>query len=174
MTEFVFRGPVIKLPDNIDTDQIYPGRFLDQSDPSVVGSHCLEGVSPEVKNRVRKGAVIVAGSNFGCGSSREHAPIALINSGISLVIADSFARIFYRNSLNLGFPLLVCKGLSGHVSDEDIIEVNIETAEIKNLSTGETYQGESVGDFALDMLRAGGLKQVYRRRIAGETEGSQR
>ena len=110
-------GNIIVVGNNIDTDQIYPGRFLAITDPKEIGSHCLCGVDENIATNFPQGGIVVAGTNFGCGSSREHAPIALLNMGASAVIADSFARIFFRNSINLGLPLIVCKGISKEVKD---------------------------------------------------------
>src|SRR5699024_10395964 len=110
-------GKILVLDNNIDTDQIYPGRYLAITDPKEIGSHCLSGIDESLAGKFPQGGIVVAGRNFGCGSSREHAPIALINMGASAVIADSFARIFFRNSINLGLPLVVCKGLSQEAAD---------------------------------------------------------
>ena len=162
--ERVLRGKVIVLGDNIDTDQIYPGRYLELVDPKEIGSHCLAGVDENIAPNFVKGDMIVAGSNFGCGSSREHAPISLINMGASVVIADSFARIFYRNSINLGLPLIVCKGISRELKDGDEIEVDIEEGTITLIKTAKLFQGEKIGEYAMNILEAGGIKPLFRER----------
>ncbi|NLJ91001.1 MAG: 3-isopropylmalate dehydratase small subunit [Clostridiales bacterium] len=162
--ERVLRGKVIVLGDNIDTDQIYPGRYLELVDPKEIGSHCLAGVDENIAPNFVKGDMIVAGSNFGCGSSREHAPISLINMGASVVIADSFARIFYRNSINLGLPLIVCKGISRALKDGDEIEVDIEEGTITLIKTAKLFQGEKIGEYAMNILEAGGIKPLFRER----------
>jgi len=160
----LFNGQVTVLGNNIDTDQIYPGRYLELVAFEDLGPHCLEGVDPQIAKNFRKGDIVVAGSNFGCGSSREHAPIALQSMGASLVIAKSFARIFYRNAINLGLPLLVFENLENVLQNDDQVEVNIEEATLVNCKTGQVYQGQKIGDHALDILRAGGIKPIMRER----------
>jgi len=162
--ETMIKGQVIALGNNIDTDQIYPGRYLELVAFEELGRHCLEGVDPQIAKTFRKGDVIVAGTNFGCGSSREHAPIALQSMGASLVIAKSFARIFFRNAINLGLPLLVFENLDGVLHNDDSIEVDIEDATLVCTKTGQKYQGQKIGDHALDILRAGGIKPIMRER----------
>ena len=158
----IIRGKVLILGKNIDTDQIYPGRFLELVDPTEIGSHCLDGVDPEIPKNFQKGDIVVAESNFGCGSSREHAPIALLNMGASLVIADSFARIFFRNSINLGLPLLVVKDLFKKLKNGEEIEVNLREGTITILSSGQILQGEMLGDMAMKILSHGGIKNMMR------------
>lgn len=150
--------------NNIDTDQIYPGRYLTIVDPQEIASHCLEGADETIAKRFEKGNIIVGGSNFGCGSSREHAAIALVHMGASVVIADSFARIFYRNAINLALPLLVCKGASQMIKDGDEVEVDLLSGIVKNVRTGETLQGEKISDYAMKILNAGGIKPMFRER----------
>ena len=132
-------GNIIVVGNNIDTDQIYPGRFLAITDPKEIGSHCLCGVDENIATNFPQGGIVVAGSNFGCGSSREHAPIALLNMGASAVIADSFARIFFRNSINLGLPLIVCKGISKEVKDGQELTLNIAKGTVTVKETGKVY-----------------------------------
>jgi len=158
----IIRGKVLILGKNIDTDQIYPGRFLELVDPIEIGSHCLDGVDPEIPKNFEKGDIVVAESNFGCGSSREHAPIALLNMGASLVIADSFARIFFRNSINLGLPLLVVKDLFKMLKNGEEIEVNLRKGTVTILSSGQILQGEMLGDMAMKILSHGGIKNMMR------------
>ena len=151
-------GKIIVLGNNIDTDQIYPGRFLAITDPGEIGSHCLGGVDESIASSFPKGGMVVAGTNFGCGSSREHAPIALLNMGASAVLADSFARIFFRNSINLGLPLVICKG--GQTLKLDIRKGTVTVEE-----TGKVYACEQLGEHALNILEAGGIKPLMRARF---------
>lgn len=155
-------GKALVLGNNIDTDQIYPGRFLEIVDPAEIGSHCLDGVDPKIAPNFAKGDIVVAGTNFGCGSSREHAPIALLNMGASLVLADSFARIFFRNAINLGLPLVTCNGISSRVKTGQTLEVNLKEGVVKNLDTGESMQCDKIGDHAMSILEAGGVKPMFR------------
>lgn len=157
-------GNVIVLGKNIDTDQIYPGRFLALVDPAEIGSHCLAGIDESIAPNFKKGDIVVAGTNFGCGSSREHAPIALINMGAGCVVADSFARIFFRNAINLGLPLMICKGLCGKVEDGAHIAVDLEAGTVTIRETGEVLRGEKIGDYAMAILEAGGIKPLFRER----------
>ena len=150
---------------NIDTDQIYPGRYLELVKPEDIARHCLEGADPDFVKNMEKGDIVVAGTNFGCGSSREHAPITLISAGVSLVLAESFARIFFRNSINLALPLMVCPGISQKVSSGDQVEVDIENGIVKNLTTGKTIQGEKISEYAMDILEAGGIKPLMKKRL---------
>ena len=161
-------GKVTVVGSNIDTDQIYPGRYLELTDPEAIGSHCLEGVDPAIAPHFPKGGIVVAGTNFGCGSSREHAPIALLHMGAAAVLADSFARIFFRNAINLGLPLVICKGISSHVQTGQSIVLDILNGEVKILETGETLSCEKLGDQAMEILAAGGIKPIFRRRFGVE------
>lgn len=161
----VLRGPVLTVGNNIDTDMIYPGRFLELTDPKEIGSHCLAGISEEIGPNFPQGGIVVAGTNFGCGSSREHAPIALINMGASAVLADSFARIFFRNGINLGLPLVVCKGIARHVSDGQTVTLDMEKGTVTIEETGEVLQAEALGDKAMEILSAGGIKPMMRKRF---------
>jgi len=129
---------VLVVGDNIDTDVIYPGRYLELTDPVEIGRHCLEGLGYDVAAEFPKGGIIVAGRNFGCGSSREHAPISLVNMGASAVLADSFARIFFRNGINLGLPLIVCKGIAKHVENDQTLNLNIAEGTVTVVETGDT------------------------------------
>ena len=150
---------------NIDTDQIYPGRYLELVKPEDIARHCLEGADPDFVKNMEKGDIVVAGTNFGCGSSREHAPITLISAGVSLVLAESFARIFFRNSINLALPLMVCPGISQKISSGDQLQVDIENGIVKNLTTGKTIQGEKISEYAMDILEAGGIKPLMKKRL---------
>ncbi|WP_320123519.1 3-isopropylmalate dehydratase [uncultured Sphaerochaeta sp.] len=159
---FQFTGNVVVLGKNIDTDQIYPGRYLGFSEPKQVSQHCFEGLSSDKRDKIKPGTIVVAATNFGCGSSREHAPIALLNYGIPLVIASSFARIFYRNSLNLGLPLLVCKDIHRHVTDGDVVHVDLESAKV--MVGTRVFQGEIIGEQMLSMIACGGIKPLFLRK----------
>ena len=157
-----FSGKALLVGNNIDTDMIYPGRFLELTDPREIGSHCLAGISEDIGPNFPQGGIVVAGTNFGCGSSREHAPISLINMGAKLVLADSFARIFFRNAINLGLPLIVCKGIAQHVQDGQTIRLNILEGTVVIEETGEVLQAEALGEKAMEILAAGGIKPMMR------------
>ena len=159
-------GKIIVVGDNIDTDQIYPGRYLDIVDPKEIGSHCLCGVDESIAANFPQGGMVVAGRNFGCGSSREHAPIALLNMGAKAVLADSFARIFFRNAINLGLLPIICKGLKDKVKDGMTLTLDLEKYQVTVQETGETYPCEKLGDQALKILEAGGIKPLMRQRFA--------
>ena len=158
-------GKALVVGNNIDTDIIYPGRFLELTDPKEIGSHCLAGISEDIGPNFPQGGIVVAGTNFGCGSSREHAPIALINMGASAVLADSFARIFFRNGINLGLPLVVCKGIAQHVKDGQTVTLDMEKGTVTIEETGEVLQAEALGDKAMEILSAGGIKPMMRKRF---------
>lgn len=158
-------GKVTVVGNNIDTDQIYPGCFLAITDGAEIGSHCLAGVDESIAANFPKGGIVVAGTNFGCGSSREHAPIALINMGAAAVIADSFARIFYRNAINLGLPLLTCKGIGKKVKDGQTLLLDMETGTITIRETKETLCCDQLGEQAMKILSAGGIKPMMRARF---------
>lgn len=157
-------GKALVVGDNIDTDIIYPGRFLELTDPKEIGSHCMTGISEDIGPSFPQGGIVAAGRNFGCGSSREHAPIALINMGAAAVLADSFARIFFRNGINLGLPLIVCKGISRHVQNGQTIRLNIADGAVTVLETGQTLRAEPLGEMAAEILAAGGIKPLMRKK----------
>ncbi len=162
-------GQVIVVGDNVDTDQIYPGRFLALTDPKEIGSHCLCGVDESIASGFPKGGIVVAGRNFGCGSSREHAPIALLNMGASAVIADSFARIFFRNAVNLGLLPVICKGIREKVKDGQSVTLDLENGTVTVEETKEVLPCEQLGDQAMMILEAGGIKPLMRRRFGKES-----
>lgn len=166
--EKLLEGKIIVVGDNIDTDQIYPGRFLAITDPKEIGSHCLCGVDEGIASSFPAGGFVVAGRNFGCGSSREHAPIALLNMGARAVIADSFARIFFRNAINLGLLPLVSPGISKKVKPGQTLSVDLEKGEIRIQETGECLPCESLGEQAMMILEAGGIKPMMRKRFGKE------
>ena len=150
-------GHVFKYGDNVDTDVIIPARYLNSSDPKELATHCMEDIDKEFVNQVQQGDIIVADKNFGCGSSREHAPIAIKASGVSCVIAETFARIFYRNAINIGLPIVECKEAAEEICDGDEVEVNFDTGVITDLTTGKTYQGQAFPEFMQKIIAAEGL-----------------
>lgn len=150
-------GKVFKYGDNVDTDVIIPARYLNTSDPKELASHCMEDIDLNFANNVKPGDIIVANKNFGCGSSREHAPIAIKESGISCVIASTFARIFYRNAINIGLPILECDEAVKYIEAGDELEVNFDTGVIKNLTKDEEYQGEAFPEFMQNIINNNGL-----------------
>jgi 3-isopropylmalate/(R)-2-methylmalate dehydratase small subunit len=160
MNKFV-KGKALVFGKNIDTDQIYPGRFLELVKPEDIAKHAMEGAAPDFYNRFNKGDILVADKNFGCGSSREHAVITLKTAGVGAVIAPSFARIFYRNAINLGLPLITCKDIVEFAGEGDEIEVELETGIIKNITKGTRIQGDELPEFVLEMISHGGIKQYY-------------
>jgi 3-isopropylmalate/(R)-2-methylmalate dehydratase small subunit len=156
-------GKAFIFGNNIDTDQIFPGRYLELVDPKEIAAHCLEGADPTLTQRLVSGDIIIAGRNFGCGSSREHAVITLVHAKVGAVIAESFARIFYRNALNLGLAVLVCPGVREKVNEGDKLEVNLLEGKVTNLTSGATIKGEKLSEFALKILASGGIKPLYRK-----------
>lgn len=155
------KGKAVLLGNNIDTDQIYPGRFLAIVDPEEIGKHCLEGIDEETREFVQ-GSIVVAGTNFGCGSSREHAVITLLNAGVKAIAAESFARIFFRNAINLGLPLIICRGISEKVKTGQELSINIEDGTVTLLNTGEALACEKLGRHILQIIDAGGIKPLFR------------
>ena len=150
-------GKVFKYGDNVDTDVIIPARYLNTSDPKELASHCMEDIDLNFSKKVKKGDIIVANKNFGCGSSREHAPIAIKAAGVSCVIAETFARIFYRNAINIGLPILECDEAVKNIDANDELEVNFDTGLIKNLTKNEQYQGEAFPEFMQNIINNNGL-----------------
>lgn len=150
-------GKVLKYGDNVDTDVIIPARYLNSFDAKELASHAMVDIDPTFVERVEDGDIMVAGKNFGCGSSREHAPIAIKASGVSCVIASTFARIFYRNSINIGLPILECEEAAKDIKDGDTVSVNFDTGVITNDTTGKTYQAEPFPEFIQNIIAKGGL-----------------
>ncbi len=155
-------GKAFTFGANIDTDQIYPGRFLDITDPEDVGKHAMEGIDPNFYKEVKPGDIIVASTNFGCGSSREHAAVTLKAAGVAAIIADSFARIFYRNAINLGVPLILCPGITNMVAKGDILNVDIASGKIINETTGALIQAQPFTSYVLNILESGGIKPLIK------------
>lgn len=153
----LFEGKVIKYGDNVDTDVIIPARYLNTIDKKELASHCMEDLDATFTSRVQDGDIMVAGYNFGCGSSREHAPIAIKESGIVLVIAKSFARIFYRNSINIGLPIIECPEAVDAISEGDKLKADMDAGVIYNLTTGEEYKAEPFPAFIQEIITTGGL-----------------
>ena len=153
-------GTVHKYGDNVDTDVIIPARYLNTADHKELASHCMEDIDKDFVKNVKEGDIIVATENFGCGSSREHPPIAIKASGISCVIATTFARIFYRNAINTALPILECKEASEKIENGDKVEVNFDTGVITNLTKNETYKAQPFPQFMKDIINAGGLLKL--------------
>ena len=151
------KGHVFKYPDNVDTDVIIPARYLNTQDAKELASHCMEDIDKSFVARVQPGDVMVGGWNFGCGSSREHAPLCIKTSGISVVIAKSFARIFYRNSINIGLPILECPAAADAIAAGDLVSVDFDTGVITDETTGATFQAEPFPPFIQEIIAAGGL-----------------
>lgn len=151
------KGKVHKYFDNVDTDVIIPARYLNTSSHSELAAHCMEDIDKDFVNNVKQGDIVVAEKNFGCGSSREHAPIALKASGVSCVIACSFARIFYRNSINIGFPILECPEAATEINAGDEVSVDFDTGEIINHTSGKTYKAQPFPEFMKNIFAKGGL-----------------
>jgi 3-isopropylmalate/(R)-2-methylmalate dehydratase small subunit len=165
-TRVNLRGKVHKYGDDVNTDVIIPARYLNVSDPAELAQHCMEDLDSEFLKQVKRGDIIVAGSNFGCGSSREHAPLAIKAAGISCVIAKSFARIFYRNALNIGLPILECEEAVDKTRAGDTLEVELSTGEIRNITRGLTFKAKPFPDFMLKLIKAGGLIEYTKRKLA--------
>jgi 3-isopropylmalate/(R)-2-methylmalate dehydratase small subunit len=161
----IFEGRVFKYGDDVNTDVIIPARYLNTSDPEELASHCMEDIDTEFLSKMKPGDIIVAGNNFGCGSSREHAPIAIKASKVSCVIAASFARIFYRNSINIGLPILEAPEAASNIRDGDIIRVDTEKGEIKNITCEKLYKTIGYPDFLQQIIEAGGLMKFAAKEI---------
>lgn len=157
------KGNAHKYQDNVDTDVIIPARYLNTSDPKELASHCMCDIDADFVNKIKNDDIIVAGWNFGCGSSREHAPLAIKTCGISCVIAKSFARIFYRNSINIGLPILECVAASEAIENGDEVEINFDTGEIYNITKDETYKAEPFPPFIQNIMQNNGLMNAIRK-----------
>ena len=158
------KGRVFKYPDNVDTDVIIPARYLNSSDAQELAKHCMEDIDQSFVSWVRPGDVMVAGWNFGCGSSREHAPLVIKTCGTGCVIAKSFARIFYRNAINIGLPILECPEAAEEISDGDEVQVNFDTGVISDLTTGKSYQAQPFPPFIQNIIKKGGLLAALKER----------
>ncbi len=160
-----FKGKVIKFGNNIDTDVILPGKWLSLIDPKELAQHAMEGLDPTFPKKAQSGVIVVGGKNFGCGSSREQAPLALKYAGVQCVVSESFARIFYRNSINIGLPVIECKNLSNSVNEGEEVVVNLEEGKIQNLSNKKILQGTKLPTFIMEILLDGGLIENLRKRL---------
>lgn len=158
------KGLVFRYGDNVDTDVIIPARYLNTSDPKELAAHCMEDIDKDFVNKVKLGDMIVADKNFGCGSSREHAPIAIKAAGVSCVIAKTFARIFYRNAINIGLPILECEEAVNGISAGDEVEVDFTTGTIVNVSKNETYKAQPFPEFMQELIQADGLVSYIKKK----------
>jgi len=155
----------MKFGNNIDTDVIIPGKYMVLIDPKELSQHAMEGLDSDFTKKVKGGAILVAGKNFGCGSSREQAPLALKYAGVKCVLAESFARIFYRNAINIGLPVVECKGVSSMVEEGDELTVDLKTGTVKNQSKGTALSATQLPPFILEILSDGGLIENLRKRM---------
>ena len=162
----MLKGKVHKYGADVDTDVIIPARYLSLSEQAELAKHCMEDIDQEFVNRVRPGDIIMATTNFGCGSSREHAPLAIKAAGISCIIAKSFARIFFRNAVNIGLPLLECEDAITQTEAGDILEVKLASGQIKNRTKGLTFTAKAYPDFMAELISAGGLIEHTKQRLA--------
>lgn len=160
-----FKGKVWKFGDNVNTDEIIPAKYLVTSEPKELGKHCLEAVNPEFPKKAKKGDIIVAGENFGCGSSREHGPLAIKGVGISCVIAKSFARIFFRNCINIGLPIIEEKNLPGFCREADILKIDLKKGMIKNLSRKKEFTIGKFPQFLQEIIKSKGLMKWIKKNI---------
>ena len=159
------KGKAIKFGNNIDTDVILPGKWLSLIDPKELAKHALEGLDAGFPEKAKKGVIVVGGKNFGCGSSREQAPLALKYAGVKCVLAESFARIFFRNSINIGLPVIECKGISAAVNNGDELMVDLETGRVQDLTRKQSLQGTKLPPFIMEILSDGGLIENLRKRL---------
>lgn len=158
------KGTAHKFYDNVDTDVIIPARYLNTSDPKELASHCMEDIDKDFVKKAKEGDIIVGGYNFGCGSSREHAPLAIKTCGVSCVIAKTFARIFYRNAINIGLPILECEQASDAIEAGDEVSIDFDTGIIKNITKNEEYKAEPFPEFIQDIIKKGGLMKSLKER----------
>jgi 3-isopropylmalate/(R)-2-methylmalate dehydratase small subunit len=166
--EKIATGKAFVFGANIDTDQIYPGRFVELTDVEDVAKHAMEGADPDFVKKFNKGDIIVASTNFGCGSSREHAAVTLKAVGVGAVLAESFGRIFYRNGINLGVPLLVCPGIDKIAANGQVLTVNIETGQIANETTGEVASAQPMSEYVMNILASGGIKPMIKSQLEAQ------
>ena len=163
------KGQVFKYGSNVDTDVIIPARYLNVSDPAELAKHCMEDIDAQFIKKVKPGDMIMADANFGCGSSREHAPLAIKTAGVSCVIARSFARIFFRNAINIGLPLLECEECVANTKNGDNLEVDLVSGKIVNLSSGKVFTAKPYPQFMSELIKAGGLVEYTQKRLAKES-----
>ena len=163
----MLKGKVHKYGANVDTDAIIPARFLNVSQPEKLAEHCMEDIDKDFVNRIESGDIIMATTNFGCGSSREHAPLAIKAAGVSCVIAKTFARIFFRNAINIGLPLLECAEAVDNTENNDILKIDLSRGEIKNLTRNLTFTAQAYPAFMAELISANGLIEYTKKRLAG-------
>lgn len=161
----IIQGKAFKYGDNVDTDAIIPARFLNMSDARELAKHAMEGMDASFASSINAGDILIAGFNFGCGSSREHAPLALKTAGVSVIIASSFARIFFRNSINIGLPVLECADAAQGTEKGDHLEVDLAEGKIVNITKGSTFQAKPLPPFLLELMKSGGLVEYTKRRL---------
>jgi 3-isopropylmalate/(R)-2-methylmalate dehydratase small subunit len=162
----VLEGPAHVFGDNVDTDVIIPARHLTSSEPEDLGRHCMEGLLPGFAESVSPGDIIVAGRNFGCGSSREHAALSILGTGAACVVAESFARIFYRNAINVGLPIVECPGVSAQAADGDAFRIDLDAGVVENVTRGKRFSATPLPPFMRDILDAGGLMPWVKRQLS--------
>jgi len=162
----MIKGTAFRYADNVDTDVIIPARYLNTIDPAELASHCMEDIDATFVKRVKQGDLIVAGKNFGCGSSREHAPLAIKASGISCVIAQSFARIFYRNAINIGLPIMECPEAFDGIAENDIVQVDLDNGTITNVTNGAVFKAAPFPPFMKDLIDRGGLVEYVKAKLS--------
>ena len=163
----MLKGTVHKYGANVDTDAIIPARYLNVSEPTELAGHCMEDIDKDFVKRVQPGDIVMATTNFGCGSSREHAPMAIKAAGVSCVIAKTFARIFFRNAINIGLPLFECEEAVAQTEAGDILEVDLSSGRIKNLTKGKEFTAQPYPDFMAELISTGGLIEYTKKRLAG-------
>ena len=163
----ILKGKVYKYGADVNTDVIIPARYLNVSEPAKLAAHCMEDIDKDFIKTIKPGDIIMATSNFGCGSSREHAPIAIKAAGVSCVIAETFARIFFRNAINIGLPLLECPEAVKNTNSGDILEVDLDKGKIKNVTSGKTFTAAPYPAFMSELIAAGGLVEYTKKRLAG-------
>jgi 3-isopropylmalate/(R)-2-methylmalate dehydratase small subunit len=166
----LLKGQVHKYGANVDTDVIIPARYLNVSDPAELAKHCMEDIDPQFVKKMKKGDIIVADANFGCGSSREHAPLAIKTTGISCVLAKSFARIFFRNAINIGLPLLESAEAVDNTKDGDILEVDLSSGKITNITSGKVFTAKPYPEFMSELISAGGLVEYTKKRLINRSK----
>ena len=162
----IIKGKVIQYGDNVDTDVVIPARYLTATDPLELAKHCMEDLDPDFQKKLDNNSIIVAGKNFGCGSSREHAPLAIKGSGIKAIIASSFARIFYRNAINIGLPILELEEAKIRLLSEDEIDIDIQRGTITNLTQNKIYQAQPFPPFIQEIIARGGLMNLVKERMS--------
>ena len=167
-----FRGKVWKFGDDVDTDVIIPARYLLTHDPKELAQYVMEDIDPEFAGQVQEGDIIVAGKNFGCGSSREHAPIAIKGAGVSVVLAKSYARIFYRNAINIGMPIVECEDAVDDAENGDILEIDTDEGVVVNTRTGKSYDATQHSPYVQEIIKQGGLMQAVAARVKAQQAGA--